>query len=290
VLLQMLVHKVFAFVAVTSAELSAPIGPQRAWRAAMLALAACAIVWRRRDTLVLCLSAFAFYMVAVHVPLLYHHRYTVSALDVPLALLAAIALGECFSNHRRAAVATLAVVLAVGAGLAHLARAAPGTPHVERVPGQVLYSRELAQLPMLESENLSKREAGGYFLAPGAAFEIPVRYDQHPAGDYTVTIIGMAITPQAREPGCQWLRLRYREEAQPAFAPHRVVRVPLTADGRMRPLVIGTTYPLRLAPPGVLRLEFECASPATLELGQITIVAPRRGAVYRQRLLEKEKG
>jgi 4-amino-4-deoxy-L-arabinose transferase-like glycosyltransferase len=285
VLLQMLAHKALAFLTVTSSEISATLVPQRSWRVAMLVLASCAILWQRRNTLVLALCAFALYMIAVHMPLLYHHRYTIGALDVPLALLAAIGIAESLRDRKRAAVVAVVLVFALGVALAQLADAGPGSPRVERSPGQVLYSRDVAQIESMATENAQADGAGGYVLAPGAAFDIPIAFEERLAGDFTATILGMAVTPIGRHPGCAAMRLRYREAAQAAYPAHRTVRVPLEADGTMRAVVVGTTYPLRLGPNGVLRIELECLYATALRMGRITVVATRRGAVYRERVL-----
>jgi hypothetical protein len=37
---------------------------------------------------------------------------------------------------------------------------------------------------------------------------------------------------------------------------------------------------------GMLRLEFECESGATVNLGRIAVLAPNRAIVYRKRLLD----
>ena len=64
-------------------------------------------------------------------------------------------------------------------------------------------------------------------------------------------------------------------------APHRV----RLQGPPLRAVVVGTTYALRLGPNGVLRIELECPRAAALRMGRITVVAARRGSVYRDRVL-----
>ena len=290
VVAEMFARKAGAFLVVTSTELSQGLAGLRAWRVALIALAVFGLFWNWRSRWVVALVVLMLYMVVVHLPALYHHRYSVGALDVPLALLAALGIAECLRERRRMAMAAVAVTLAVGAGVAPLADAGPGAPHVERAPGQVLFSRTVAMIEGIGTENALPQEGPGqYVLAPGAALDIPIAFAPQYAGDYTAAIIGMKVTGLRGRPACNALRLRYREARQARFAPERTMRIPIRPDGQMRPVIAGTTHPLRLGPEGVLRLEFECAYPASLEMGTITVISPRRSVIYHQRLLERAR-
>src|SRR5258708_3314015 len=101
VLLEMGVRKTLAFVFVTDWE--PHVVRLRAWRMVLAVFATGALFFERRSLVVQALAIFVAYMLAVHLPLLYHHRYSVGAIDLPLALLAAIRLAVALDSPRRLA-------------------------------------------------------------------------------------------------------------------------------------------------------------------------------------------
>jgi hypothetical protein len=111
--------------------------------------------------------------------------------------------------------------------------------------------------------------------------EIPI--DKNPAApqwDLSMMELDLAVTPLARAAGCGWMRLRYRTPEENDFAPKRFARIPIKPDGRMRKLAIGTSFPLALLREGVVRMEFECAAPARVEIGKMAIIVSRREQHY----------
>ncbi len=287
VLAEMFARKAAAMLVFSAHEMGEGLAAQRSWRIALLVLAVAAIVWTRRSRLVLALSAMVAYMVVIHLPALYHHRYAVGAVDAPLTLLAAMGLANCFKPTTRTLGAAVVVTLLTLAGLATLRNAGPGSPRVDRVPGQVAWTRDVSTIDAIVLQGATRDDRAKFSIAPHGAIEIPVSGTSgFFPGDYSAAIIGLAITPAGTQPGCEGMRLRFRGVSEPAFSPARTVRVPVESDGRMRALIVGTTQPLHLNTDGVLRLEFECAYPVTLEMGKITLIAPRRSIVYRQKWLD----
>ena len=57
----------------------------------------------------------------------------------------------------------------------------------------------------------------------------------------------------------------------------------------MHRYTVGTTVPLEMHGSGTLRLELECGSPATVHVGTVAVILPRREAYYRERYLEAKK-
>lgn len=274
---EMFVRKAGAFLLVTSAEPSGePLALLRAWRILLVVLAAVALLRAWRSTIVLALAALAGYMVAVHLPVVYHHRYSVGAVDLPLTLLAAIGLAEAMRNTKWMAFTLAAAIVGVGFGLLDAARAAPRSPRPERVPHDVAWLR-----------NVDER----IVLRPGAAaIEIPV--DKDPAtGPWQLSIVAidLSLQPEGKGAGCTAMRLRYRPASEATFGEQRVTRVPLAPGAGRRTLVIGAAIPVRLSGTGVVRLEFDCASPATLEVGTMAVIDPRRAGYYRDLYRERQK-
>lgn len=287
VMAEMLARKAAALLVFSSHEMGEGLAAQRSWRIVLLVLAGAAIMWTRRSRVVLAVSAMVAYMVAIHLPALYHHRYAVGALDPPLTLLAAIGLANCFKPAARALGAAVVVTLLTLAGLSTLQNAGPGSPRVDRVPGQVIWTRDVSTIDPLVLQGATREARAKFTISPNSAIEIPVRGTSgFFPGDYSAAIMGISITPLREQSGCEGMRLRFRGINETGFAPARTVRIPVESDGQMRALVIGTTQPLHLNTDGVLRLEFECAYPVALELGKITLIAPRRSIVYRQKWLD----
>ncbi|HEX7607665.1 MAG TPA: hypothetical protein VF348_13200, partial [Usitatibacter sp.] len=253
---------------------------------ALLVFAAAAVICRAKSRVVLSLAALTAYMLAVHIPVLYHPRYSVGSLDIPLTLLAAIGIAECFARPERIAAATVAATLGVGAGLLVL-QPGLGSPRIERTPSQLIWSRDARQLDHLRLENVLLKGPATFALGPGAAMELTVSEAPlfHP-WDISMATFEIAITPAAKTTGCQAMRLRYRKPDEERFAPEHVTRVALNSDGRMRRITVGAA-PLAMNHEGVLRIEFECAFPATLEMGTISIAAPRRAIYYRELYLKE---
>ena len=276
VLARMVAHKVLAFLFVTSAETSGePIPWLRAWRVALVMLAVIGIVARRRSPFVLAIAAFVAYMVAVHVPLLYTHRYSVGAIDFPLTLLAALGAVEAVRTARRAATVLVAGTLAVAVGLVEASAAGPGTPKPERIPHEVVWLANLERLAP---------------IAPGTPVDIAVaKAADSPQWELSMLQLDLAVS--ATKPGaCTAMRVRFKKPAEDRFADGRVVRVPLVAGAAMHRYTLGSTVPLVLDGAGTIRLELECDSAATVRVGTVAVIAPRRERYYRDRYLERSDG
>jgi hypothetical protein len=270
-LVEMSARKAAAFVFVAPQDWNA--AGLRVWRVALVVLALAALAFRRRSPIVVALALFAAYLVAVHAPVFYLLRYS-AALDPPLALLAAIGLVEAFAAPARLAVVAMAWVLATGIGVALLAGAAPGAPHPERSPYEVAWTHEGTTVHATRGTVVDFTVADAPRLNPHAQAVLTLR---------------LALTPERRG-GCSALRLRYKGFADREFDPRRVVRVPVSADGRAREVTLGAFAPLGLNHEGVLRVEFECGTSATAEIGTMRILEPMRAPWYRQRYLERRGG
>ena len=280
VLAEMCLHKAGAFLFVTSAETSSePVAFMRMWRIALATLAVAAIIFRRKSPIVVALGILVAYMVAVHIPVMYHYRYSVGALDLPLTLLAAIGLAEAARSVPRAAAMIFAATLGVGLGLAEMAHAGPRSPMPDRIALEVLWMRNIGTT---------------HVVGPG---EPPIDFSitKDPTTfrwDLTMLEMELSVSPLVKRGVCDRLRIRFRTPGEKDFAVRRPVRVPITSDGRMHKLVIGTSYPISLRGEGVVRLDFECSSPAAVEIGQVAVLSPLRQQYYwdlyqRQRQEEK---
>jgi hypothetical protein len=274
-LARMFTHKAAAFLFLSSTEpMNEPLPWLRAWRIASVMLAVYASAIYRRSAFVIAVAAFAAYMVVVHVPVLYTHRYSAGAIDLPLALLAAIGAIAILRTAKRAAIALAAGTFAIGVGLVDASTAAPGVPNLERVPHEVAW---IAQLD---------RDA---VIAPGEPLDIAIA----PGGNaiqWYITILQVDLAVKAAPSGpCSAMRMRFKGVKQEQFTDWPVIRVPLDADAAMHRYTVGTTVPLEMHGSGTLRLELVCGSPATARVGTVAVILPRREAYYRERYLEAKK-
>jgi len=288
VVAEMFARKALAFLFVSSGETSGePLAWMRAWRIALVILAIVAVAARRKSTGVAALAILVAYMVAVHLPVLYSHRYSVGAIEIPLTLLAAIGAVETARSAQAAAVTLAALALALGLGLADIARAGPLSPKPERIPHEVIWLADV----------------GSRFpIGPGREpIDIAVAKDpRSPPWGQTILQLDLAIDA-GKDNGCAAMTLRFKTPGQERFPAGRSVRVFLPTDtgppaygharqaSPRRRLTIGSTIPLFLDREGTLRLEFECASPASAEIGTMAVIAPRRETFYRDRFLERER-
>jgi hypothetical protein len=220
-------------------------------------------------------------MVAVHLPVFYNHRYSVGAIDLPLALLAAVGAVEAARSARIAAVTLAALAFALGLGLLDAARAGPLSPKPDRIPHEVMWLADVGT---------------SFAVGPGQE-PIDIRIAKSagtPPWDLSMLQVDVAITDAEKGSGCAALTVRFKPAAMERFPEGRSVRVLLPAEtgpppSRGRRLTIGSTLPLALEGAGIVRFEFECASPATAEIGTMAVIAPRREIYYRDRYLERER-
>jgi len=266
----MFAHKALAFLFVSSTDIWQSLAWNRTWRIAMVILAALAVATNRRNIVVMVLAGFAAYMWVVHIPLLYTHRYSVGAIDFPLALLAGIGVGEALRSAGRVAAASVALCVCLAAGLAN-AVPAPGSPMPERIPTEVAWLGEI------------DREA---VVRGSEPIDISIPKDPAtPLWDLSMVQLDLAVHSS---PGrCEGMRLAFRRANEAAFQPYRVVRVALEAGEAVHRYTVGTTTPLALDGAGTLRIVLECTAVARVDIGTVAVLLPRReryySELYRQR-------
>jgi len=282
VVAEMIARKAAAFLFVSSAESSGePLAWLRSWRVGLVVLSLVAVMARPRSIVVATLAILVAYMVAVHLPVFYNHRYSVGAIDLPLALLAAVGVVEAARSARIAAVTLAAMAFAIGLGLVDAARAGPLSPRPDRIPHEVMWLADVGT---------------SFAVGPGQdPIDIRVGKDPRtPPWDLSMLQVDLAIGDTGKGGGCEAMTVRFKPEGMQTFPEGRSARVLLPAQigpppARGRRLTIGSTLPLALDRGGIVRLEFECATPATAEIGTMAVIAPRREIFYRDRYLERER-
>ena len=132
-------HKLAAFLFVTNAEAS--VLELRTWRIGTLVLATVGIVNLRDRWLRWLLAGIVAYQVAVHVPVLYNHRYSVGALDLWLTLLAGVGAAHLWERRRAREIAAAGLLFAAGsaAGAWHAGSGRMPEPDVFAAPHTLVW-------------------------------------------------------------------------------------------------------------------------------------------------------
>ena len=264
ILIPMFAHKALAFVFVSAtADTWTDLPWVRAWRIAAVVFAAIGVAVHRRNPVVALLGGLIAYMVVVHTPLLYSYRYSVGAIDFPLALLAALGIAETLRSAGRTAAALVACSLALGAGLVQ-ADSLRGSPMPERVPTEAAWVGEV------------DREA---VVGRGEHLDFDIPPISREPWDMTILELDLAFEPVAGV-RCETMVVRYRKGDQASFDPWRAIRVAVKQGGGMQRYDVGATVPLGLDRPGTIRIEPECSGTTRVAVGTAAVLLSRRERYY----------
>jgi hypothetical protein len=257
-LVAMYMRKLGAFLMVTQAE---PDGSLlRAWRIGLLVCAAYGLRHVRMAGLRWLLVALLVYQTLLHAPLLYTHRYSVSAIDLPLSLLAGVGLGEAVARARRLASLVAAVGVAALLGVAFGVVTGPPVLHLDRVPHVVHWQRQFN--PPLEVS-----------VGTQTIVDITDAVGLHP---WDNPLLELNLSTHDRT-HCTGLVLQYRRVGGADNSPP-LEWVLESAPREMRAaalVVIGARDPLALHDNGQLHVSAHCASGGRLLLHGVRVAAGR---------------
>jgi len=265
-LAEMHLQKLAAFVFVTSANPGALV--VRAWRIALLVFAVLGIFAVRHNALRWALSGVFMALLALHVPVLYTHRYSVGALDLWLVIAAGIGL----AHAARAPVFALGAAAVAGIGIAvgawayeHLGRPMPDVFAVGRLTVW--------------------RSAEGVRLSNGAQVELPVRdapwfrwWNNH------VLVLDVEMRPDAQGRNCRALLVSYAREGGSGMSDPVTVKL---VESRVAKRYQVGGAPLNLSTEGTLKLACSCPGGASVEISGLAVYASLGPIDYRQRLLSQ---
>ncbi|WP_046059827.1 hypothetical protein [Paracidovorax citrulli] len=150
VLLKMYVRKLGAVLFFSRAHLNPhTVMNDRAWRVALVVLSALGVWGLRRHPMGWMVGGAAAYQCAVHVPVLYNPRYSISALDILLVLLAAQGIAWILRRQRPAAATACAVVVIAGGiaiGIYHQRHSRPLLPDFSLIPAVPIARAQAGEL------------------------------------------------------------------------------------------------------------------------------------------------
>jgi hypothetical protein len=265
-------RKLAAFVFVTGAEIE-PLA-QRSWRIAMLVLAAGALPTRRAHLLRWLLFAMLAVQVALHVPVLYTHRYSVDAMDGWLVIAAAVGLARWALERR--ALALVAATLLAAIGIAAGVR-------------QQLEHRPARMPDVFAAKHVTVWQAPRPLALTSAQPAIEIPFGDAPRLNlyFNHVLVIEATSGTAHGFGCDRLGASFRATGAAEFSPE--VSFNLRPDGRARRYQFGTV-PLALAPAGTVRLTARCAAASAMTVERIALVAAMGADDYRRRLEARAAG
>ncbi|WCM94045.1 hypothetical protein M5C99_04745 [Acidovorax sp. NCPPB 2350] len=148
-LLKMYVRKLGAILFFSRAHLDRQVMNDRAWRVVLVLLSVLGLWGARRHPLLWMVGGAAAYQCAVHVPVLYNPRYSISALDVLFVLLAAQGAAWLWSRPRRGmavSCAGLAIAGGIALGNYHQHHSRPLLPDFRYIPPLLLQAAQPSEL------------------------------------------------------------------------------------------------------------------------------------------------
>ena len=256
-------RKLAAFVFVTNAE--DDVAWQRSWRIALLVLAAFGFAAIANPWLRGALLGVLLFQVAIHVPVLYVHRYSVGAMDLWLVLAAGVGLaGLGWASWRRRAVAAAAVAGGIVLGLVAFEKAGRPMPDVFAAARTRVW-----------------QGGEGRVGDPRAPLEIAVENGSWTLGNH-VLVLELARGDGGE--GCGRLAVAYRPRGSPAW--HEAPLLRLRGDGKVRRYQLGGV-PLHLGRDGTLRLALACAAPGSVAVRSAAVYAALGAFDYHDRLRGK---
>lgn len=260
-------QKLAAFVFVTGAEPGALL--LRSWRIVLLAAAAFALPSRASGVARWLLFAMLGYQVAIHIPVVYTHRYSVGGMDIWLVMAAAVGIAELARKARPRLIALAVVAAAAGVAAGALAF------HLAQPPMPDVFAA--ARTRAWEGPALEHRFGGGH-----APLDIPIENAStiHWWINYVLVVDANRVPGGAR--ACETLHVSFRPAGKDQFGPAAVAM--LRGGGNLRRYQIGLA---RVQPgsPGVLRLAMPCPDETTLRIERLALYGAMGAIDYRARLL-----
>lgn len=268
-MLAMHVNKLGAFLFVTVAEGGA--SGLRAWRIGLFLVAALGVRGIRHPGMRLALAGMVLYQIAVHIPVLYTHRYSVGALDLWLVVLAGVGLASLLSRQRIVAAISVAtaVLLSIQGGRWLMKNGDRPQPDVFKA----------ARILMWEGSPFT------YVADPeGKPIELDVRHKSIPFDKSMNYVLVLQVeAPEALSAArCGALHAAYRRRPDADFSRPFERRIHGARD--VETVQIGGRH-LNLDDEGTARLAMKCESPSTLHFRRIAIYAPVGSIDFRERYL-----
>jgi hypothetical protein len=288
-LLKMYALKTSAILFATNREWLMPVTELRGWRVALLGAATLSLFAVRRIPILGYVWLFFAFQVAIHLPALYAHRYTVSAVDLPLAVLAGTGAAFALFNMRWwvTPLAAVAVYVAWWVGMQTTFNPHFHAPNLYGVSHRVVLGYDRATLPISNLQGFVTRADGKLSQTEETGI---VEFDFSALPAPRVPHLSLAMLARIVDPvspgQCTRVRLEYRALADETFKEERAWSQPWTSGPEIKKIIYGGSAHIRLNEPGRLRMHFTCRG-ATLDIERLELVQTRTMVEYRKQFFEK---
>lgn len=283
-------QKTGAFIFVSKVILPDTLWNIRSLRIMEVALGVIGLLSIRQRLIQILIGGILAYQIAVHIPLLYAHRYSVGAIDLWLVILTGIGLATILKSKSLGKIitASLMISMAVAIGELHRKYSKPLSPEITKVPHQVIWQQNGRSLAPIGNIGFMMTEPGKYRLSGEPnALDIPVRgvHQLNQTGNYVLSL-RLAVMVET-ESHCKKFRVLYKRLVDTGFTDSQSVRLRIENNGEMYSYNIGATLPLALISDGDIRLSFECPSNTKVVIDNMTISEPQVAGTYRQLYLDR---
>ena len=294
-------QKTFAFIFTTKVILPDTVWNFRSLRIFEVILAVPGLFSLRSHLMRWFLGSALVYQVLVHMPLLYNPRYSVGAIEIPLALLAAIGFTHLLTDWKRLprpmlrlALIFSFIVVAIAAGELHRRYSQALMPDILSVPHIEVYQWSKNDLATLTGNGVVAQGNGAYRATEKQwSLDIPIpelalsKNDEH-----YVFSINMVVKTNRFGRSCGLGAVYFRPVGEQGFAEPQSLNFRIASDGDPHYYHFSATYglsPLYPAKAGFLRLAGRCPGDSQIQLNNIVLSLSRVAQTYRNLYLEQVK-
>jgi len=289
-MIDMYSQKLFAFLFVGNREWIAPVATLRSWRIFLIVFSVLSLWNLRARPYVWILVALFAYQVVVHLPVLYSYRYSVSALEMTLVLLAGVgvtvSLNKAHWPGLLGAIIISAVLTYAGVRYAQV----PHQPqlNIYDVPHEVLYSVGDDGMPIAHFDGAVRVGRNEFEVTETTAIiDIDLTAVKN-INRYTIPLISIkgSLAPSSQSRRCETVSYFYRKQSESAFSTTNVWQDIWLTDGKLQLFILGNEAPLEIFEPGTLRLQFACGRKTRITLARIEVLRSIVGVVNREHYLK----
>jgi Dolichyl-phosphate-mannose-protein mannosyltransferase len=278
--------KLQAFLFVTNREWIMPTTVLRPWRVVLIGLAFFSLPLATKRPLVLILWGYFLFQVAIHIPALCVHRYSASAIDMPLAILGALGFLHLIF-HSRIWVAIISMLgIYVSAVLGNVLARDYHYPqaNIDRVPHEVLASFDQQNLP-LKFDGFIEETNGSITQTRETAF-VELDLMNTSISRYQANLIAIDLRSIPIEDGaCRHVYMQYRGVTDTGYSETRAFNDKWYFEPQMRIIIGGHTH-IRVDEPGILKIKFQCPG-LNMSFLKLQIIRPTVALSYRDRYFKK---
>ncbi len=301
-ILAVYVQKAFAFVFVTKDILSDSVWNQRSLRIMEVVLAIAGLFSIRPVPMRWFIGGALVYQIMVHIPVLYTHRYSVGALEIPLILLSTSGGAHLLTRwsartypaiELAAAVAILSV--AIAAGEWHRKYSQALMPDILSVPHMEVYQWDKQNLTSIKGFGMAAENVGVYRTTGSLwYFDVPVPELPLSRGEeiYVISVNMAASVDGGSMKNCDKGAVYFRTVDEPGFTETKGRYFQVIADGLPHFYHVSATQglsPLFPVKEGFLRIAGNCPMNSRIQLNNIVLSLSRVAQTYRKLYLEQVK-